>query len=977
MDGTQQAKATSNQVDAFMNKGKPRSLTDVYTNASNQYKSLNEQVQNSGQQQANDLTVIDGDTVYDNTTGTSFRLQGFDTAESSLNEKAKRLSNSLGIGLDEMMEQGSKGKEQLQELVDSGQLTLDMLSQNATGQDTYGRVLSNVDDVKNKMVASGTAAPTSKLDTVAQNLYRKAQQTHYDVTGETNGVIGDIRDNELDGRGIIDYGSDIAKGVGSSVVRVGSEVLDLFADAITSGNNSYFDELKTGEGADKFVGLDSRHSNFDSEEIYHQYKTGDYAGALTTGILAAPETLASSSGDLLIMGSGLGWLTKGAKAVDNASKARKAFLAVRNVGATNAGLLTWASAKTNTDMEKRAENNEDGEVSMTEVGAGLATNILMGSLEKLAFKNVVGAKQDYVDIVKSLQPTSIAKFTGKALAISGGIVAKGGIEGGQEILQETAEILTHEYGTDKYPEYSSHLREENVKQLVTAGFLGAGMGVGTGSTPHVSRASFIGAEKGYEYLAGKMAKPYNAELNASLTDEEIVRLKSDNEQLKDLLNNHLDSNANALQNIQENMDDDGNVDFNSLKTDVGKAAVTSTYNRLNQEYLEGLDEDSYNKLKDSIYDKLIGIVKRDIVGNLKEGNFDIQEYVDAILPIFENQRDKELFSKQVETFIKTYKVDDAENKKVLYQEMSTAIGASVGNNMNNLASYLTYSNINNNEFSVNHGGDKFVSNLITQAKAANSILEKGLKKAKAMDTILESDINKSNLAKELSNLNKSDLDARLTSLMEENLEYENKEEKRISTEQYQLNKTTIDHINRIKNNRNKIEKDFNIKLREVDTSGPINFTTSFNEKAMVDYINAVNRGMVSEKYPNLESTITNIDKLIDGMLQVGTRLSDKDTSTIRDFLRHVINNGHTSSIPKAEALLEKVVLSSNSEYLSSASSNIDLSVDTEEKKKLEQLDVDEVFDTVVQTKDTQAELSDQDVKIIAKKLGLYDLLCLG
>jgi len=103
------------------------------------------------------------------------------------------------------------------------------------------------------------------------------------------------------------------------------------------------------------------------------------------------------------------------------------------------------------------------------------------------------------------------------------------------------------------------------------------------------------------------------------------------------------------------------------------------------------------------------------------------------------------------------------------------------------------------------------------------------------------------------------------------------------------------------------------------------------------------------------------------------RLDTNTTATVRDFLRHVIDNKHTTNLGKAEALLEKMVLTSNEEYINSASTNIDAPIEVEQQQKLDSLDVDGVFEFTTNT--SEESLTDEEVRSIAKKLGLADLLC--
>jgi len=961
-EADRQAYATEKQVDAFMQENKPRTLEDVYNNSIAKGRAILNDIGNRSN--GTPLTVIDGDTVYDSETDTKFRLAGIDTAETTLNERARSIASNLGVDFNTMLNEGKKGKEALQRLVDTNSLTSSMLHGNASGFDDYGRTVTEVRGISNQLIAEGVAVPTNKLDAIGQELYRKAQQHKYEITGETNEAIRALRDSKLQGRGVVDYTTDVFKGVQASGVRVGSELLDLIADAVTIGNNEFFDKAKTSEGANKLVGLDGRHLQFDTDEIYHQYKTGDYTGALLTGLVAGNEVLASSSGDIAEIGLGLGWIAKGAKAVEIASTASKTLNAVKNISLNNAGLLAWASAKTNTDMEKRALNNDNGDVSFAEVGAGLVTNIAMGALDKVAFRRIVGGKQDYIDVVKTLQPSSISSFATKALTVAGGIVAKGAIEGSQEIIQETAEVLTHEYGTDKYPKYSSIFREENMKKVVTAGFMGTGMGLQMGSLPHVARGTYLGTE----FLMEKLAKPYNSELRESMTEEEVTGLRVDNEQLKEVLTNNLNNNSRAMQDVRDNMDEEGNVDYGNLTTDLGRASVSSAYNRLNQEYIENIDEEEFINLKDNIYGKLSDVMVKGIIAKLKEGNYNIQEEIDEITPLFSNIHDKEIFVEQINGLSETYKVEDNESKRAFYNNAMQIIGATVDGDTRNVASYLTYANVSNNDMAITHDTNKFTSSLATQARVANSLLERGLKQTKAMDLILNSDTNKSTLPSTLSNMNTKDLDMKLMELIDANIDPSN-----ISTEQYQLNKTNIEYITRIKNNRSRIEKDFGIKLRGSDTQGNIEATSKINEESLVNYIDAVNRGMLDKAYPDMDTTIKGIDTFIDSMLSIGSKLDTNTTATVRDFLRHVIDNGHTTNLGKAEALLEKMVLTSNEEYINSASTNIDAPIEVEQQQKLDSLDVDGVFEFTTNT--TEELLTDEEIKSIAKKLGLADLLC--
>lgn len=431
--------------------------------------------------------VIDGDTI-GNT-----RIAGIDSMESvgfdANNEKAQKILDEYGISFADQAKYGKQATEELRRRLLEGNYRLQEV-----GRDVYGRALITADGLNEDLLATGLYAPTDRYDKKSQDLFRKAQektarvnakqaemmeaQRQYNISGQDPGLLS------IPGRAIDAFQS----GAQQFVAGTG----DFLLDVVTPGNNTWLDEAKSAEAADKEWGYDRREAQFQQDELMDDWKQGNYGSALGTAALLAPEVIGESLPMMasMITPTGLGRAAiagVGAKALGATAKAAKAEGAIREANAlskfarsmTDDGFMLAVGTTTNNHIDEFTANNGGVGPSYGEIARMTAINALQLGTDKFAFQDIVGAGP-LTGFVKAMKPMTKVVPDNVLGSIGVGVARTAmamGEEAGQEYFQTWAEILNGQLGTTKYGSLENILaNEQNQDEATLGALLGAGAG---------------------------------------------------------------------------------------------------------------------------------------------------------------------------------------------------------------------------------------------------------------------------------------------------------------------------------------------------------------------------------------------------------------------------------------------------------------------------------------------------------------------
>lgn len=410
----------------------------------------------------NGVNIQDGDTINNQ------RLAGFDTPESLYSQKAQTIADEYGVPLDTQQQLGLKAKEKLHSLLGTNEYDLANQGIGAFGRDIVGN-----EQLTSDMISSGNAVPYDKYNEKTQNLYRNTMEKETNLFGSNREDIQAIRDYNLD-KQEVSYGSRLGESVDAlqsgavqAVGKLGDFVTDVVswgADKLGAENaakklDSMFETMASTEYADEVTGYDRREANFAMAEATHKWKMGDYVGALTEAI-TTPEVVAESLPLMLEMMVGGGKI--------------KAVGKLGNYLSKNAGLASVIGQETNAQAEDFEKENGE-KVSTMKLAEMTAMNTVMFSLDRLAFKDVLGLKDSLKATVTALPNSSKAQILKKVVTAASSTAIAGAKEGGQEYLQTWGEILNVS-DTDMQGYVSQFSNEENQREALTGGIMGAGAG---------------------------------------------------------------------------------------------------------------------------------------------------------------------------------------------------------------------------------------------------------------------------------------------------------------------------------------------------------------------------------------------------------------------------------------------------------------------------------------------------------------------
>lgn len=434
--------------------------------------------------------VTDGDTI----NGT--RLAGIDSMESvgfdANNEKAQKILDEYGISFADQAKYGKQATEILRQKIMEGDYQFQNL-----GKDTLGRKLVSSQQLNEELLATGLYAPTDRYDKKSQDLFRKAQEKTARINSKQAEMMEAQRQYNISGQapGILDrLGAPVdalQSGAQQLVVGTGDFLLDVLTPG---GNNTWLDEAKSAEAADKEWGYDRKEAQFQQDELMNDWEQGNYGSALGTAALLAPEVIGESLPMMASMmtPTGLGRAAVaglGAKALGATAKAAKAEGAIREANAlskfatsmTDDGFMLAVGTTTNNHIDEFTANNGGVGPSYGEIARMTAINALQLGTDKFAFQDIIGAG-NVSGLVKAMKPMTKVVPEGVLGSIATGVARTAmamGEEAGQEYFQTWAEILNGQLGTTKYGSMEQiFANEQNQDEATLGALLGAGAGGG-------------------------------------------------------------------------------------------------------------------------------------------------------------------------------------------------------------------------------------------------------------------------------------------------------------------------------------------------------------------------------------------------------------------------------------------------------------------------------------------------------------------
>jgi len=359
-------------------------------------------------------------------------------------------------------------------------------------------------------------------------------------------------------RGVFGTAGDLIDAVQSGSQQTIAGFGDAVLDATVAGNSTLLDNAKNPEVADKAWGYTGRkEANRLGELALREWDKGNYAGALIKGIQASPDTVAQSIPDMLLMfySGGLGALSKAEK-VARFSGLLNSVKSLSQVS-KNRGLLAYAAKQTNNQIDDRLANGVEGDdVGLGTIAGMLASNYVLGGIDKLAFKSNINTDK-IKELLISLPENKVVDIAKKAAGVTASILKESGVEAAQEYIQTYGETINSALGTEKYGDdpFSQYFLDEATK--------GALLGAGAGGLTH---STVLGGEA----LLGELSeaerktkideeKPFSTDSSFKDTSnyqnsEEIydtVKPKDSNEYLKSFNQEVEDLESGNIDNYEE------------------------------------------------------------------------------------------------------------------------------------------------------------------------------------------------------------------------------------------------------------------------------------------------------------------------------------------------------------------------------------------------------------------------------------------
>lgn len=432
-------------------------------------------------------SIVDGDTIGGQ------RIAGVDSMESvgfdANNEKAQKILDEYGISFEDQKRYGKLARDQLK-----NKLLFNEYQFEKKGKDDYGRDLIYSQQLNEDLLATGLYAPTDRYDKKSQDLFRKAQEKVARVNAKQAEMMEAQRQYNISGQapGLLDRLGAPIDAFQSGAQQLVAGTGDFLLDALTPGNNTWLDEAKSAEAADKEWGYDRKEAQFQQDELLNDWKQGDYGSALGTAALLAPEVIGESLPMMASMmtPTGLGRAAVaglGAKALGTTAKAAKAEGAIREANAlskfaksmTDDGFMLAVGTTTNNHIDEFTANNGGVGPSYGDIARMTAINALQLGTDKFAFQDIIGAG-NVPGFVKAMKPITKVVPEGVLGSIGVGVARTAmamGEEAGQEYFQTWAEILNGQLGTTKYGSLENILaNEQNQDEALLGGILGAGAG---------------------------------------------------------------------------------------------------------------------------------------------------------------------------------------------------------------------------------------------------------------------------------------------------------------------------------------------------------------------------------------------------------------------------------------------------------------------------------------------------------------------
>ena len=405
---------------------------------------------------------------------------------------------------------GGVSLDKIKTLNRSSQSKLAELGVNVTGRyDSRGMESGYAALDKAKRIYGANSKEAKELEYLMGNMEQKGEKT----------------------RALIDVPMDLASAVGSSaqqmVAGIGDAALDASANLIDAGQGKWLDNTKSMEQADKTWGYKGRQeTEVLGRQAVREFKKGNYVGALWKGIQAAPDTVAQSLPDMVLMAAGGAGL-----AAKGASFSTK--LAAYMNPVSNKGLAAFAAKQTNNQIDERLEAGEDN-TNIAKIGAMFASNYVLGGIDRIAFRQQIkpAFSEPIKKMMKSIPEEGMVAVAAKAAGVVAKLVKAGAIEAGQEYIQTYGETINAGLGTDKYGNdaFSDHFLDEATKGALL-GFGAGGLMHGGAMSVTASKEQLKETKRKNEFTEDNM--PFNDTgtpldgLNPNMTTEEILEAVGD------------------------------------------------------------------------------------------------------------------------------------------------------------------------------------------------------------------------------------------------------------------------------------------------------------------------------------------------------------------------------------------------------------------------------------------------------------------
>jgi len=492
-------------------------------------------------------------------------------------------------------------------------------------------------NVSGRYDSRGMELAYKELDKTGE-LYGKNSVEYKDMSQ----LVANLEHTGKKKRSLVDAPGDLVSGVLSSGQQVlaglADTVLDASTNIIDAGQGELLDNLKSAESADETWGYKGRkEAEALGRHALREFDKGNYVQALVKGIQAAPDTVAQSIPDMVLMFSGVGTAAKavtaakaaaaktivkdamaGSKKVISHTEKRRLLKDAMNLPQViakgkaageawtkrskvakyvdpfeNKGLALFASKQTNNQIDERLANGEDN-TNLAQVAGMFASNYVLGGIDRWSVGKQLNT--DAVKSMMSLMPKEgVAGVAIKAAGIAAQLVKAGTVEAGQEFVQTYGETINAALGTEKYGSnpFSDHFLDEATK--------GALLGFGAGGVMHGGVITAKGITGGLSERKRKVKvkdnKPF-ADTDGPLqnispynTQEEII------EELKEVNSNEVLAQFDTILE-EQNIGKFDNEDYISL------------YKTLEASKAEGkITEDQYETYKTKVEDHQVPYMK--------------------------------------------------------------------------------------------------------------------------------------------------------------------------------------------------------------------------------------------------------------------------------------------------------------------------------------------------------------------------------